>query len=218
MNFLKVRLNEDEFNIELRHYYLIQLILNEKWNETLNLLEQTPSIHSNLIQFQFKCLSMKIENIFRESNYNKSAEFSNKEESFVCYNKNDRSYSSSSLNSIESFHQNILFSSKGKFYKKKSFNWIQMGKGECEIFQNSPTEIFIRLWIVKNSSIKLVLLVNIIQLDHFSLLSTKMSSLTIQFQAKNQCDYPLSNHFNLYKLKFNSMFDFIQLKTALTLR
>ncbi len=55
------------------------------------------------------------------------------------------SSSSSSLCSIESLDQSILFSSKGKFYKK-NFNWNKIGKGECEIIENNRSGSIFHVW------------------------------------------------------------------------
>jgi len=84
----------------------------------------------------------------------KSFEIFKKKNSFEIYqNEKISSSSSSSSTSIESLDQSILFLSKGKFYKK-SFNWIKIGKGECEIIQNNQSgSIFAR--IVFFSSIKI---------------------------------------------------------------
>jgi len=56
---------------------------------------------------------------------------------FECY-RNELISSCSSSTSIESFDQLILFVAKAKF-SKKSFNWICIGKGECEIIENNQS-------------------------------------------------------------------------------
>jgi hypothetical protein len=56
--------------------------------------------------------------------------------SFQIY-QNEKTSSSSSFTSIESLDQAILFLSKGKFYKKKSFKWMKISKGECKIIENN---------------------------------------------------------------------------------
>jgi hypothetical protein len=140
--------------------------------------------------------------------------------SFECY-RNELISSCSSSTSIESFHQSILFVAKAKF-SKKSFYWISIGKGECEIIENNQSgynlkylhfeinlnknllgEIFLRFWLLKKSSIKLVLLVNLDQSDNFYLLKNRCSSFIIQFKAKNACDYPICNSLLSFQLKFN---------------
>jgi hypothetical protein len=47
---------------------------------------------------------------------------------------------SSSINSNESLNQTILFLSKGKLCKKY-FNWVKIGKGECEVILNNQTSV-----------------------------------------------------------------------------
>ncbi len=59
--------------------------------------------------------------------------------SFEMY-QNEKTFSSSSFTSIESLDQSILFLSKEKFYKTKSFKWMKIGKDECEIIENNPSD------------------------------------------------------------------------------
>ncbi|CAF0978100.1 unnamed protein product [Adineta steineri] len=225
MNIVKSRLYEDEYNIELRYYYLIQLILDNNWSEILNILEETPSIHLSSIQFVFQYIPLTMINKIRiekvKERLNSIEIIQNgKENSFENYRNERNSFSSScsSLTSIESFQQTIRFLSKGKFYRKY-FHWNSIGKGECEIIENNQSgEILIRFWILKSNSIKLVFLVNLDQSNNFYILSNKSSSsYIIKFQAKNQCDYPYTKKLILYKIKFNSIMDVKRMKDILTL-
>lgn len=60
LKFLRYKQYDDPYNIELRHYYLIELILNEKWNEIFDILEETPFIHCDLIEFALKVMKRNI--------------------------------------------------------------------------------------------------------------------------------------------------------------
>jgi hypothetical protein len=61
-----------------------------------------------------------------------------------CYRKERLSSSSSSSSS----DQSTRFSSKAKLYEK-SFNWIRIGKGECEIIETNRTRnIFTRKFCI----------------------------------------------------------------------
>lgn len=65
------------------------------------------------------------------------------------YKKENISFSSSS-SSIETLNQTILFLSKGKIFKK-ILNWIEIGRGECEIIEDNQSgdKFYIQLTFLK---------------------------------------------------------------------